>query len=94
MSTNDLAQALTGSVRDFREPQGKDLMARVAPFYEWQQQRRRRNLWPYSKSTQKAPLSVCTAADDSGQTFSGLNFATQDYWACRRILRSKPSPSR
>ena len=27
MSTFDLAQALAGSVRDFREPQGKDLMA-------------------------------------------------------------------
>jgi glycine C-acetyltransferase len=79
MSSNDLAQALSGSVRDFREPQGKDLMARVGAFYEWQEQRRKRNLWPYSKSTQKAPLSVCTAADDSGQTFTGLNFATQDY---------------
>ncbi len=79
MSTIDPARALTGSVRDFREPQGRDLMARVAPFYEWQELRRKRNLWPYSKSTQKAPLSVCTAADDSGQHFTGLNFATQDY---------------
>ena len=79
MSTIDPAQALTGSVRDFREPQGKDLVARVGSFYEWQELRRKRNLWPYSKSTQKAPLSVCTAADDSGQAFTGLNFATQDY---------------
>jgi glycine C-acetyltransferase len=79
VSTNDLAQALAGSVRDFREPQGKDLMTRVGAFYEWQELRRKRNLWPYSKSTQKAPLSVCTAADDGGQTFTGLNFATQDY---------------
>lgn len=79
MSTTVLSQALTGSVRDFREPGGKDLMARVEPFYEWQELRRQRNLWPYSKSTQKAPLSVCTACDDSGQTFTGLNFATQDY---------------
>ena len=79
MSRIELAQALTGSVRDFRELQGKDLMARVEPFYEWQALRRQRNLWPYSKSTQKAPLSVCTAADDSGQAFTGLNFATQDY---------------
>lgn len=79
MSTVDLAQALTGSVRDFRELPGRDLMARVGPFYEWQELRRKRNLWPYSKSTQKAPLSVCTTADDSGQVFTGLNFATQDY---------------
>jgi glycine C-acetyltransferase len=79
MSKIDLAQALSGSVRDFREPQGQDLMARVGAFYDWQELRRKRNLWPYSKSTQKAPLSVCTASDDSGQTFTGLNFATQDY---------------
>ena len=79
MSTIDPAEALTGSVRDFREPRGKDLMARVEAFYEWQELRRHRNLWPYSKSTQRAPLSSCTAADDSGQVFTGLNFATQDY---------------
>ena len=74
MSTNDLAQALTGSMRDFREPQGANLMARVKPFHDWQETRRQRNLWPFSKSTQKAPLSVCTAADDSGTNFTGLNF--------------------
>ena len=66
-------------MRDFRELQGTDLMARVGPFYDWQEQRRKRSLWPYSKSTQEAPLSVCTAADDSGSKFTGLNFGTQDY---------------
>lgn len=75
----DPAPALTGSMRDFRELQGTDLMARVSPFYEWQERRRQLRLWPYSKSTQKAPLSVCTALDDSGLRFTGLNFATQDY---------------
>ena len=68
-------------MRDFRELPGTDLMARVGPFYEWQELRRQRRLWPYSKSTQKAPLSVCTAADDSGVKFTGLNFGTQDYLA-------------
>jgi len=78
---NDLdpAQALTGSMRDFRELQGKDLIARVATFYEWQDLRRQRGLWPYSKATEQAPLTVCAARDDSGIRFSGLNFATQDY---------------
>ena len=78
-STIDPVQALTGSVRDFRDLQGTDLMARVGPFYEWQELRRQRSLWPYSKSTQKAPLSICTALDDSGLKFTGLNFGTQDY---------------
>jgi glycine C-acetyltransferase len=75
----DPAQALTGSMRDFRDLQGTDLLARVGSFYEWQQARRQLSLWPFSKSTQEAPLSVCTALDDSGTKFTGLNFATQDY---------------
>jgi glycine C-acetyltransferase len=75
----DPVRALTGSVRDFQELQGTDLMARVGSFYEWQDLRRQRRLWPYSKSTQRAPLSVCTAHDDSGSEFTGLNFGTQDY---------------
>ncbi len=79
MSTNETVQALTGSMRDFRELQGTNLMARVGPFYEWQEVRRKGRLWPYSKSTQKAPLSVCTAVDESGVKFTGLNFGTQDY---------------
>lgn len=79
MSPIDPAQALAGSVRDFLQLQGTDLMARVSPFYEWQELRRQRRLWPYSKATQKAPLSVCTARDDSGLQFTGLNFGTQDY---------------
>ncbi|HUP06575.1 MAG TPA: aminotransferase class I/II-fold pyridoxal phosphate-dependent enzyme [Caldimonas sp.] len=78
-STIDPAPALTGSMRDFRELEGTDLIARVGAFHEWQELRRQRRLWPYSKSTQQAPLSVCTAVDDSGVKFTGLNFGTQDY---------------
>jgi glycine C-acetyltransferase len=73
------ANALTGSMRDFRDLHGKDLIARVGNFYEWQHLRRSQGLWPYSKSTEQAPLAVTAARDDSGLRFSGLNFATQDY---------------
>lgn len=75
----DPVQALAGSMRDFRELQGPDLIGRVGAFYEWQDLRRTHGLWPYSKSTERAPLAVCSARDDSGLRFSGLNFATQDY---------------
>jgi glycine C-acetyltransferase len=75
----DPALALTGSMRDFRELRGKDLIARVGNFYEWQRLRRNQGLWPYSKATEQAPLAVTAASDDSGLRFSGLNFATQDY---------------
>ena len=75
----DPVAALTGSMRDFRELRGIDLMARVEGFYDWQALRRSRGLWPYSKATEQAPLALCSARDDSGVRFSGLNFATQDY---------------
>ena len=75
----DPAEALTGSMRDFRQLQGTDLIARVGGFYEWQHLRRLHGLWPYSKTTEQAPLAFCAARDDSGVRFSGLNFATQDY---------------
>ena len=75
----DPVEALTGSMRDFRELQGKDLIGRVGGFYNWQNLRRQHGLWPYSKATEQAPLAVCAARDDSGVRFSGLNFATQDY---------------
>jgi glycine C-acetyltransferase len=76
---SDLAEALTGSMRDFRNLTGTDLMARVESFYRWQELRRQHGLWPYSKSTEQAPLAICAAKDDAGLRFQGLNFATQDY---------------
>jgi 7-keto-8-aminopelargonate synthetase-like enzyme len=72
-------EALTGSLREFRELPGKDLLGRVNGFYQWQDLRRQRGFWPYSKATEQAPLAVCAARDDGGIRFSGLNFATQDY---------------
>ncbi len=81
MNKIDPIQTLTGSLREFRELEGSDLMARVQPFYDWQDLRRQHKLWPYSRSTQQAPKSVCNALDDSGEKFGGLNFGTQDYLA-------------
>ena len=49
----DPVQALAGSMRDFRELQGPDLIGRVGAFYEWQDLRRTHGLWPYSKSTER-----------------------------------------
>ncbi len=75
----DPVEALMGSMRDFCDPRGANLMGRVEQFYRWQDLRRRCGLWPYSKSTEEAPLAVCTAKDDTGASFRGLNFASQDY---------------
>ena len=71
--------ALTGSLRDFRAPEGPDLIGRIAGFYEWQNLRREHELWPYARSTSSAPQARCEARSDTGQAFSGINFASQDY---------------
>ena len=71
--------ALTGSMRDFRVPGGADLLARVEGFYRWQDVRRQVGLWPFSRSTENGPSTVCSAADDRGNRMSGVNFASQDY---------------
>jgi 7-keto-8-aminopelargonate synthetase-like enzyme len=75
----DPIEALTGSMRDFRELRGRDLTGRVEHFYRWQDLRRQHGLWPYSKSTEQAPLAVCSAKDDAGMSFQGVNFSSQDY---------------
>ena len=71
--------ALQGSLRDYRVLPGTDLIARVEPFYDWQDLRRHYGLWPYAKSTSTAPKTFCTAMSDSGAAVSGVNFASQDY---------------
>jgi 7-keto-8-aminopelargonate synthetase-like enzyme len=72
-------EALRGSLREYRVLPGTDLLARIDPFYQWQNMRREFDLWPYAKSTATAPGTVCTAMSDTGRAFSGVNFASQDY---------------
>ncbi|MGE0503530.1 MAG: aminotransferase class I/II-fold pyridoxal phosphate-dependent enzyme [Rhizobiaceae bacterium] len=87
MITNDINRAagaipegaLTGSLRDFKQPAGSDLLGRVEGFFAWQETRRRHDLWPYAKSTSTAPRTHCTARSDSGSEIRGVNFASQDY---------------
>ena len=71
--------ALKGSMRDFRVPQGKDLLERTEGFFNWQNIRRETGLWPFSRSTQTGVGTECAARDDSGTGFIGVNFASQDY---------------
>lgn len=73
------AAALTGSLRDYRAPAGKDLLKRVEGFFDWQDLRRTHDLWPYAKSTASAPKTSCTAKSDRGDDIQGVNFASQDY---------------
>src|SRR5580700_1366947 len=72
-------EALTGSLREYRDPHGADLFARVEDFYRWQDVRRQHGYWPYSKSIEDAPKPFCAARDDAGRSLHGVNFASQDY---------------
>ena len=71
--------SLSGSLRDFRVPKGQDLLERVRGFYDWQNERRRQGVWPYSRATMSGPRSTATAQDDAGRVMTGVNFASQDY---------------
>ena len=71
--------ALTGSMRDFRVPGGADLLRRTEGFFKWQNLRRQNGLWPFSRSTEAGPDTVCSAQDDRGNKMRGVNFASQDY---------------
>jgi glycine C-acetyltransferase len=73
------ADALTGSMRDFRVPAGADLLARTQAFFRWQDLRRQHGLWPFSRATEDGPKTVCLAQDDRGLKTQGVNFASQDY---------------
>lgn len=71
--------ALLGSLRDFKTMEGQNLIGRTTPFFDWQNLRRQNGLWPYARSTETAPKARCDARTDSGASFSGINFASQDY---------------
>lgn len=70
---------LSGSLRQYRDPRGPDVLSRVEPFFDWEDMRRQHGFWPYSRATDTAPQPVCTVKDDAGRPIHGVNFASQDY---------------
>ena len=72
-------EALTGSLRDYRDIHGTDMLTRVDGFFGWQDLRRQHDLWSYSKSADSAPKTVTSAKNDTGKAISGVNFGSQDY---------------
>jgi 7-keto-8-aminopelargonate synthetase-like enzyme len=71
--------ALTGSMQDFRQLSGGDLIDRLDAFYRWQDVRREHCLWPFGRATEAGPRRQATVHDDSGRKMAGINFASQDY---------------
>lgn len=52
--------ALTGSLRDFRAPEGPDLMERIGGFYTWQNLRREHQLGPMRVRPRPLPPPIAT----------------------------------
>lgn len=72
-------KALSGSMRDFRVLEDTNLLDRCERFFDWQDERRRHGVWPFSRATQSGPASSCEVRDDAGTLSAGVNFASQDY---------------
>lgn len=67
---------LVSDATDLLRPSGLDLLARTAPYLEWQERRCRSGLCPYPNSL--AHSAACTAKFRNGRVRSGLDFATRD----------------
>lgn len=72
-------EALTGSLKDYRVPNGIDPIARTDAFFDWQQKRREQTVWPYARTISTPPAPNCEAVSDSNEKLSGVNFGSQDY---------------
>ena len=82
--------ALTGSMRDFRVPRGRDLLGRAEGFFGWQDLRRQNGLWPFSRSTEDGPRTVCSARRTTAATGCAASTSPRrTISACRRIRRSR-----
>lgn len=71
--------ALSGSSRDYRDPEGPDLIGRTRDFHAWQSTRQAEGYWPYSRALHAAPAGFAKIQDCRGVETSGVNFASQDY---------------
>lgn len=70
---------LTQSLAHFRNPIGRDLLARAEPFRGFVEGRARYGLWPYGRALEQATGPRTTISDATGVTRVGINFASQDY---------------
>ncbi|KAF0114530.1 MAG: glycine C-acetyltransferase [Rhodospirillaceae bacterium] len=70
---------LEGSSREYREVKGRHALTRVAPFFDWQNERRQYGLWPYAKVSDIPPRTECAIRYNNGETIAGINFCSQDY---------------
>ncbi|SMB77762.1 aminotransferase class I/II-fold pyridoxal phosphate-dependent enzyme [Deinococcus hopiensis] len=80
--SNEYGQALSGSVADFRNAEGVDLLDRWMSHYDWWERRSEYGVDPYSKYTLGRITTVTQAHSRKGRVIGSgrsINFASQDY---------------
>lgn len=74
-----LNNSLKQSLSDYVNQPGNNLKLRGEFFYHWQDERRKNDVWPYSRTLFESPKAETSICDDKGERKSGINFASQDY---------------
>ncbi len=69
----------THFVSNYDRPSGPDLLGRTEEFFQWQEARRQKGLWPYSRSLEASPAAECGVRSETGDSRQMLNFGSQDY---------------
>lgn len=91
MKTDDYSLAFSHNNKDFQDPQGIDLLARTEPFYEWQDNCQRLDLWTYgNRALHSAPKTTTSICDGLGVlTENAINLGSQDYLSLANNERIK-----
>ena len=74
--------ALRGSVAQFAQPRGANLMRRTEPLDAWCRLRAAHGLWQYARALEGAPSPESNVHEEGalpGASTRGVNFASQDY---------------
>ncbi|GEM_PF-411463 len=72
-------QVLLGSMFDFANPTGPDLLTRTEGFEAWRRARSAAGVWPFSRVLHAAPGPEMEISDERGLGGLGVSLACQDY---------------
>ena len=67
------------SLFDFRNPAGRDIVARCEPLAHWVDRTSSEGLFPFLRHHEHAPDVVAEVMGFGGQRYAGINLASQDY---------------
>jgi 7-keto-8-aminopelargonate synthetase-like enzyme len=87
VNVNPAVPALSRGLADFRDPRGKDLIARCEPLGGWVDDSRSQGVFPFIRYHTSAPDKRSEVVDFGGHRYSGLNLGSQDYLGLARDER-------